>query len=212
MIKLYHAPLSRSLRILWLLEELGLPYELETMELLPPAPAPFAQRSPLGKFPTIEDGDVTMFESGAILEYVLERYGDGRLAPPADSPLRATFLQWVHFAESTLFSGMGAIAWHTRFREDAEKIPEAIEDYRTWTRAALATLDRALDGRDYLLGPDFSGADIMVGYSVLVAGPLGLLTDEFPNVNVYLARLAARPALRRALGADASGENQRGVP
>ena len=83
MITLYHAPLSRSVRIVWLLEELGLPYELRTVALESPAPKPFAQKTPSGKVPTIEDGGVALFESGAILQYVLEKYGDGRLAPAA---------------------------------------------------------------------------------------------------------------------------------
>ena len=146
-IKLYHAPLSRSVRILWLLEELGLPYELVTLELTPPAPRPFAQATPTGKFPTIEDGAVTMFESGAILEYLIERYGERSLAPALDSPQRATYLQWVHFAEGTAFSGLGNIFWHTRFKQDAERIPEAIHDSvpgrtrrsRSWSAPSTAT-------------------------------------------------------------------------
>jgi glutathione S-transferase len=82
-IKLYHSPRSRSVRIYWLLEELGVPYELVTIDFTPPA-RPFAQSTPTGKVPTLEDGEVTMFESGAILEYVLERYGQGRLANLGD--------------------------------------------------------------------------------------------------------------------------------
>ena len=199
MIKLYHAPLSRSVRIFWLLEELGLPYELVSAELVPPTPKPFSQPTPFGKVPAIEDDGVSMFESGAILEYLLERYGEGRLAPTLDSPLRSAFLQWVHFAEATAFTGLGNIAWHTRFRDDAEKIPEAIDDYRTWATAALETLDQALAGQDYLLGSDFSAADIMVGYSVLVARGLQILGDDQPRLVAYLARLTARPAFRKVL-------------
>ena len=199
MIKLYHAPLSRSVRTLWLLEELGLPYELETIELRPPTPAPFVQPTPLRKVPVIEDGEVTMFESGAILEYILERYGQGRLAPATGSPLRAAFLQWVHFAEGTAFTGLGNIAWHTRFREDANKIPDAIADYRTWASAALEALERELGENDYLLGAEFSGADIMVGYTLLIAKSFGLLDESTPKVDAYLARLTQRPALRKAL-------------
>ncbi len=203
MIKLYHAPLARSVRILWLLEELGLEYELVTLELAPPAPKPFNQATPSGKVPTIEDGDITMFESGAILEYILERYGKGRLAPAAGSSLRASFLQWVHFAEGTAFTGLGNIFWHTRFKEDADKIPDAIADYRGWVSAALEVLERTLNGQDYLLGTEFSAADIMIGFTLLAAGPAGFLTDEVPNLQAYVARLASRPALRKALGATA---------
>ncbi len=199
MIKLYHAPLSRSVRIFWLLEELGLPYELVSAELVPPTPKPFSQPTPFGKVPAIEDDGVSMFESGAILEYILERHGEGRLAPALGSPLRGAFLQWVHFAEATAFTGLGNIAWHTRYRDDAEKIPEAINDYRLWASAALEMLERELAGRDYLLGSEFSAADIMVGYSVLVAKGLGIFGEDRPRLEAYLARLTARPAFRKAL-------------
>lgn len=202
MIRLYHSPWSRSVRIVWLLEELGLPYELKSAPLAPPTPKPFAQHTPFGKVPAIEDGATTMFESGAILEYILEKYGDGRLAPPSDSPLRGPFLQWVHFAEATAFSGLGNIAWHTMFRQDAEKLPEAIADYRTWAAAGLDTLESALAGREYVLGAEFSGADIMLGYTVLIARSFGVLSAQtHPNVDGYLERLTARPSFRKALQA-----------
>jgi glutathione S-transferase len=198
MIKLYHAPLSRSVRVVWLLEELGLPYELRSAPLEPPAPKPFAQKTPTGKVPTIEDDGVTMFESGAILEYVLEKYGDGRLAPPPGSPLRGPFLQWVHFAE-TAFTGLGNIAWHTRVKQDADRVADAVADYARWAEASLDALERELADKPFLLGDEFSGADIGVGYTVLVAKALGLVGEAHPAVDAYLARLTERPALRRAL-------------
>jgi glutathione S-transferase len=201
MIRLWHSPRTRSARIYWLLEELGVPYELVTVEFTPPVPPakPFLQRTPFGKLPALEDGDVTMFESGAILEYVVERYGRGRLAPAPGTPERAAFLQWVHFAEATAFPPLGNIAWHTFMRQDADRIPEAIADYRGWATAALDVLERALAGRDHLLG-EFSAADVMMGYTVACARWFGLLGDAHPNVGAYLARLEARPAFQKALG------------
>jgi glutathione S-transferase len=199
MIKLYHSPRTRSVRIYWLLEELGLPYELETVDFTPPT-RPFAQRTPLGKVPVLEDGDLTMGESGAILEYVLERYGQGRLAPAPGTLLRGPFLQWVHFAEATAFTGIGNLAWHRLFRQDADTIPAAMADYQAWADAALDVVERALAGRDYLLGRELSGADIMMGYTVLVAKWFGMLTAAYPNLSRYVARLEARPALQKALG------------
>lgn len=199
MIKLYHSPLTRSVRILWLLEELGLPYELETREFADPAPTPFAQKTPSGKFPTLEDGEVVLFESGAILEYILERYGEGRLAPGIGSPLRARFLQWIHFSESTAFAGLGNIAWHTRFRQNADEMPQAMEDYRGWAAAAFDQLERELEGRPFILGDEFSGADVMLGYTVLVGRAFGILGEGYANLDRYLTRLTARPALQKAL-------------
>lgn len=201
MITLYHAPLSRSVRIVWLLEELDLPYELRAAPLESPAQGPFAQKTPTGKLPTIVDEGTTMFESGAILEYVLEKYGEGRLAPPLDSPLRGLFLQWIHFAESTAFAGLGNIAWHTRFKQDAESVSDALADYRGWAEAALDALERQLAGREFVLGAEFSGADVMLGYTLLVAKAFGVLSEAHPAVGAYLARLLARPALQKALRA-----------
>ncbi len=197
MIKLYHAPRTRSFRILWLLEELGIPYELEKMTFVPPQ-TPFAQASPFGKFPAIQDGEVTMFESGAILEYVLERYGKGRLAPPPGSPLRGPYLQWVHFAEATAFPPIGEIVRHTIFKPEAERIPAVVSDARERAAVTLKVLEEALDGKDYLLGGDLSGADVMMGFTVWVAKLLGVLDDRFPRLQAYLKRLEARPGFRKA--------------
>lgn len=199
MITLYHAARTRSLRIVWLLEELGVPYELATVGFEPPS-RPFSQRTPTGKFPTLVDGEVTMFESGAIAEYLVERYGKGRLAPAIGTSGRPAYLQWMHYAESA-FVPFGNIAWHMIFKHDAEEIPGAMADYRDWARAALAVLERALEGRSYLLGGEFSAADVMMGYTVVCVRWFGMLGDEYPNLNAYIDRLQERPAFKTALAA-----------
>jgi glutathione S-transferase len=200
MIKLYHAPLTRSVRIYWLLEELGMPYQLETVAFKADN-LPFGQSTPAGKLPAIQDGDLMMFESGAILEYILERYGNGRLAPTPGSPLRGQYLQWVHFAEATAFPPLGNIAWHVLFKKDAEAVPTAIADYRRSAEAALRVVETALAGREYLLESGFSGADIMMGFTLGCAKWLGALSDRFPNASRYLERLEARPAFQKAVQA-----------
>ena len=198
MIKLYHAPMTRSLRIVWLLEELGLPYALEKVTFVPPS-KPFTQATPAGKLPVIEDGELVMFESGAILEYILERYGNGRLAPKVGTPERGTFLQWVHFAEATIFPPLGEIAWATMFAPEEEKNPAAAEGARKRATATLEVLEKALAGKDYLLGREFSGADVMMGYSLMAAQYLGAFGDGFPVLRAYMARLAERPGWQKAL-------------
>ena len=205
MIKLYYAPRKRSVRVLWLLEELELPYELERVEFLPPAKSFFAQRTPLSKLPTIEDGKVVMCESGAILEYILERYGDGRLAPPIGAPERATFLQWLHFAESTAFPPLGIVVWLTQYRDDAAQHETIIEDARGRAAMGLEFLERELGDNSYLLGDDFSAADIMMGFTLVAAQLLGVLDERHPRLGNYVARLGARPAFQRALTVDAPG-------
>ncbi len=197
MIKLYHARFTRSIRIYWLLEELGVPYQLELVQIAVDK-APFGQRSPYGKVPAIEDGELALCESGAILEYVLERYGEGRLAPRPGAPRRGEFLQWVHFAEATAMPPLAELARHTVLKPEAERIPAVVEDARGRAAAAFAVVERALAGKDYLLG-EFSAADVMMGVTLLIARRLRALDERTPNLLAYLARLKARPALQKAL-------------
>jgi glutathione S-transferase len=198
MIKLYHASRTRSIRIVWLLEELGTPYELATVPFKPPRRS-FEQNTPAGKFPVIEDGALVMFESGAILEYLIERYGNGRLAPAIGSAERGPYLQWVHFAEATAFPPIGEVARHTFFLPETERVQTVAEDGRERAVKALDVLERALAGKQYLVGNQFSGADIMVGYSLLAARALGLIDPAHINVGAYWERLATRPGLQKAL-------------
>jgi len=197
MITLYYAPRTRAVRVRWLLEELGLPHELRRVTFRPPT-KPFTQDVPLGKIPVIEDGDVTICESGAIVEYILERYSDGPLAPTVGSPLRGEFLQWIHFAEATAFPPLGIIVWHTLFRQDADQVPSVITSARERADAALEFVEKALAGKTYLLGDDFSAADIMMAFTLAAARDLGVLDARYPLLSAYLARLEARPAFRRA--------------
>ncbi len=198
MIKLYFAPRTRSVRILWLLEELRLPYEVERVDFRPTARTFFSQSTPTGKLPTIEDGDVVMCESGAIVEYILERYGKGRLAPPVGSPQRARFLQWMHFAESTAFPPLGIVVWLTVYRTDAQEHAALVNDARGRVAAAFDFLESGIGEFDYLVGNEFTAADIMMGFTLVAARMLGVLDDGYPKLQAYLARLQARPAFQKA--------------
>ena len=198
MIKLYHAQLTRSIRVIWLLEELGIPYELATVAFKPPRHS-FEQDTPTGKFPVLEDDGLVMFESGAILEYLIEKYGKGRLAPPVGSRERGHYLQWLHFAEATAFPPIGDIARHTMFLPEGERIPQVAADGRVRAKNALDVLERALKGKEYLVGNELSGADIMMGYFLMAARMLGCVGAEHPSIAGYWERLAARPGFQKAL-------------
>jgi glutathione S-transferase len=139
-----------------------------------------------------------MCESGAIVEYILERYGNGRLAPPVGSPMRGEFLQWLHFAESTAFPPLGILVWLTLYRNDGEKSREIVEDARARAAMGLEFLERALGDKTYLLGDEFSAADIMMGFTLVAAQFLGVLDERFPRLGAYAARLQARPAFQKA--------------
>jgi glutathione S-transferase len=184
-----------------LLEELGLPYELVRVQFQPPAQNFFAQQTPMRKRPTIEDGAVVMAESGAIVEYILERYGNGRLAPAVGSPDRPAFLQWLHFAESTAFPPLGILVWLTLYRGDAAEHTTLIADARRRAAQGLVFLEQALGNRAYLLGDEFSAADIMMGFTLVAARMFGLLDANFPKLLGKLCTSYAiappREALRR---------------
>jgi glutathione S-transferase len=202
MIRLYFAPRTRSVRIAWLLEELALPYELERVQFQPTMRTFFAQATPLKKLPTIDDGGIVMSESGAIVEYILERYGRGRLAPAVDDPLRAQYLQWLHFAESTAFPPLGIVVWLTLYRTDADQHPDLVADARSRVKQTFDYVEAALGERSYLVGNAFTAADIMMGFTLAAARLLGLLDSEHPRLLAYLQRLEARPAYLRARAID----------
>ncbi|HWS74756.1 MAG TPA: glutathione S-transferase, partial [Quisquiliibacterium sp.] len=125
-MKIYHAPNSRSIRIVWLFEELGLPYELEKFSLgASEMRSPEYRRvHPMGRVPALQDGDVTLLESGAIVEYVLARYGNGRMAPPVSSPDFPAYLQWLHYAEGMLMPQVNVIVVETMFLPPEKRNPE----------------------------------------------------------------------------------------
>src|SRR5262245_16157709 len=166
MITLYHSPLLRSTRIYWLLEELGLPYRLKTLAQTSLKSAEYLKVHPLGKIPAIQDGDLTMFESGAILEYILEKYGNGRLAPAPGTAGRAEFLQWVQFAEATALQPIADFIDHTFFRPEAERIPAVVAYSRTRAAAVLAMLGCGLAGQRCLFGAEITASDSLMRITV----------------------------------------------
>jgi len=201
MIKLYHAARTRSVRVRWLLEELGVPYELETVEFTPVVlkGEEYRQIHPLGKVPSIQDGELTMYESGAIVQYLLEKYGQGRLAPAPGTVQRGLFLQWIHFAEATALPPLSDIIQHSFLRPEAERIAAVVPDAHNRATVVLEVIENALAGRQYLLGTEFTAADVMMGYTLLLMQWTGVLSDAAPNATAYLNRLQQRPALQKAL-------------
>jgi glutathione S-transferase len=201
MIRIYHAPNTRSLRVIWLCEELGLPYEIEKIDFSPAyrhSPA-YRALNPVGKVPAIADGDFTMFESGAIVEYLLERYGQGRLRPAPGTHDSARYLQWSWFAEATFARPLGDIAQHTVVRPEAERIAAVAEDGRVRALLCLNALEAAVPGGRHLVNDRFSAADIMMGYTLFLARRFGVMkSDGHPNANAYYARLEARPGFVKA--------------
>jgi glutathione S-transferase len=199
-LKIYHVPGTRSIRVVWLCEELEVPFERVPIDFSREYrdSAEWRRLNPVGKVPALTDGDLVLFESGAMVEYILDRHGEGRLRPTPGSAEHARYLQWSWFAEATFARPLGEMVNHRReFGEQSS--PRILDEMRERARTCLSALEEALEGREYLVGGEFTAADIMMGYSVLLAGLVGAMSEgEFPNVGAYFARLRARPAFARA--------------
>ena len=200
MIKVYHAQNTRSVRVVWLLEELGLDYEVKKLQFNPQElqSEKYLAIHPLGKVPSIEDDGLVLNESGAITEYILAKYGKGRLAPKAGTNEYGQYLQWVHFAEATFMPPLGTIAQHAFIRPEEKRIPALIPESQEAARKILAILDKHLKGRTFMMGEDFTAADTMIGYNLLLCKMFALLTDDYPNVVAYFERVSSRPAFKAA--------------
>jgi glutathione S-transferase len=213
MITVHHLEHSRSQRILWLLEELGTEYELvryERDKSTRLAPPELSKIHPLGKAPVITDGDVTVAESGAIIEYLVEQYDDGRLRPPAGTPERRAYTYWLHYAEGT-FMPLMILSLVLR-RIDSAPMPFFIKPIARGitgkVRAGyldanvdlnLRFMESSLEGQDWFCGPDFTAADIQMSFAAEAAAVRSDLGETCPRLADFLERIQARPAYVAAL-------------
>ena len=202
MLTIHHVPLTRSLRVLWLCEELGLAHAVRRIDFAAAyrASPEWRALNPVGKVPAMTDGDFSMFESGAMVQYLLDLHGSGRLQPQYGTEAHALYLQWSWFAEATYARPIGEIVNHRRAFGEAGEMPSVVEEMKGRARLCSEAVDRALEGRGYLLGDEFSAADIMMGYSVMLAQRF-TSTEGLANLNSYWERLAARPAYLKAAAA-----------
>ena len=214
MIVVHHLNNSRSQRILWLLEELGLEYEIKKYQRDPKtmlAPPELRAVHPLGKSPVITDGDAVVAESGAIVEYLLERYGEGKaLAPAAGTPERLHYRYFLHFAEGSAMpplllklvfdrveSGPGPFFVRPIARAIAAKVKDTF--VLPQIRQHLVFLEGELAKRAWFAGSDFSAADIQMSFPLEAAAARGGLDGQYPHLVAFLERIHARPAYQRAL-------------
>jgi glutathione S-transferase len=198
MITVHHLNDSRSQRILWLLEELGLPYEIKpyqrdaTTRLAPPE---LTAVHPLGKSPVITDNGRTIIESGAIVDYIIRRYGGGRLQPAPETPAYDDYVQWLHYAEGSAMLPLMINLYAMRLGAAAAPLTPRIESE---IANHLGYVDSALKGRQFLVGDSLTGADIQMSFVGEVAGAFGKRA-AYPNLDKWVARLHERPAYKKAL-------------
>jgi len=213
MITVHHLNNSRSQRVLWLLEELGLPYEIKKYQRNPQtmlAPPELQQVHPLGKSPVITDDGTTVAESGAIIEYLLERYGNGRLVPAAGTPERLSFRYWMHFAEGSAMPPLLLKLIFERIKVTpmpffakpiarglANKVLAAMVDPNL--KRQLDFMERELGKTEWFAGAEFSAADIQMSFPVEASAQRAGLDASRPKLMAFLKRIHARPAYRQAL-------------
>jgi len=198
MIELWHCKDSRSLRALWTLEELGLPYRLHLLTFPPRLSDPaFVGINPLGTVPFLRDGETALTESSAIAHYLARRAGSD-LAPAPEAPEYGDWLNWMYHADATLTFPQTLVLRYGRFEPKERRQPQVVEDYTQWFFARLKLVNQRLETQAYLCGGRFTTADIAVGYAVYLAEVIGLGPHLKPQTRDWLQRLTARPAFVRA--------------
>lgn len=213
MIVVHHLNNSRSQRILWLLEELGVEYDLKCYQRNAKtlfAPPELKAVHPLGKAPVLEDGELLLAESGAIIEYLADRYGGGRLARPHGSPERARYIYWLHYAEGSamppllmklIFDRVAGSPMPFFARPVARRIHQSVMNAFIGPQLSLHLdyLEAQLAGRDWFLDGEFSAADVQMSFPLETAVARGGLDQTRPRLMQWLRRVHARPAYRRAV-------------
>ena len=196
-MKLYHHPHTRSFRPLWLLEELQTPYELVDIKIFQGEGKKenYLQINPYGKVPSLDDNGTIIYEAGAICMYLTDKYAEKNLAPDLNTPERGLYYQWMFFAPATMEPPLMNIFLHTKLLPEAERIPQLVEPSTKQFNNIANNLNRALQGKSYLLGEQFTTADIMIS-STLQWFPEFL--DGQSNLQGYVSRISERLAYQRA--------------
>ena len=212
MIALHHCVSARSFRPLWMLEEIGVLYELKMMPFPPRVLArSFLDINPLGTVPALFDDDVSMTESAAICQFLAARYSKGNLDVGVDEADFGAYLNYLHFGEATLTFPQTLVLRYGRFETPERRQPQVADDYAKWFLARLRTLEPLL-ARQAFLCARFTAADISVGYALLLAQHLGLHERFTPSVMAYWQRLQARDGFRRAMAVEQQAAVAQHVP
>ena len=201
-MKLYFVPQTRSTRPRWLLEELGVPYELVRLD---PSKGDnkrpeYLAVHPLGHVPALEDGGLHMVESAAICQYLADKYPERLLAPALGSPERGAYYQWMMFTMTTVEPPLIAVAEHRRFLPEAERLPAVAERAERRFAEVADVVQRHLAGREYVVGSHFTAADVVLASALAWGGSMGLL-GGFDGLQEYVKRMTSRPAAVKARGA-----------
>ncbi len=206
-MKLYHCHDARSLRPLWALEEMGIPYEVELLKFPPRVfQKDYLGVNPLGTVPYFIDGDTRMTESSGICHYLVERYRRHEFGLLPDHPEYGSYLNWLYHSDATLTFPQTIMLRYSYMEAPERRLAQAVQDYKAFFLGRLKMLTAHLQTRSYLCDERFTIADICIGYALLLGSSRQInLADAFaPHVRDYLARLMERPAFQRARAIGAS--------
>lgn len=212
MITLYHCQGARSFRPLWMLEELGLNYDLK---MLPFPPRVFAKQyleiNPLGTIPYMIDGETRMTESAGICQYLVTRYGPTPLVVGVDEPAYGAYLNWMFFSDATLTFPQTLVLRYGTLEPAERRQPQVVEDYAKWFFGRLRAVEAAAGQGEWLCAGRFTAADVVIGYALRLAENLGLAKEFGPNVASYWSRVQTRDAFQRAVAAERLAKPEQGV-
>jgi len=212
MITLYHCHAARSFRPLWMLEELGLSYDLRMLPFPPRVLAKeYLALNPLGTVPLLIDGETRMTESSGICHYLGTRYGPTPLLVGADEPAFGAFLNWMYFSDATLTFPQTLVLRYRQLEPEERRNPQVAGDYAKWFFGRLRAVEAATATAETLCAGRFTAADIVIGYALRLADNIGLAGNFGPNVAAYWQRLQARDGFKRAVAAETLAGDQQKV-
>ena len=200
MLTLHYCSNSRAQRILWLLEEIKLKYNLNVIKFHPSElkSEEHRKRHPLGRVPVLEDGEITIYESGAIVEYIIARHSNGELKPKETDEYFPEYLQWFHYCEGMIMPPMNTIVVHTLILSEERRNQEVLRQAQNLLTKALKPVDQLLEKNKYLIDK-FSGVDFMLGHSLFMSNQLKCVSDDFKNIKRYLNLINERGAFQKAI-------------
>ena len=201
MLKLHFCSNSRAQRVLWILEELKLPYNLNKIKFHPSElkTDEHRKRHPLGRVPVLEDDNITLFESGAIIDYIIERYDNSGLKPKVESSLFPIYLQWYHYCEGMVMPPMNSVVVHTIILPEERRDPEVLRQSKNLLTKSITPINELLSKNKYLIGEKISGVDFMLGHSLFMANKLGCINESLINIKRYLELINGLESFQKAI-------------
>ena len=201
MLTLHFSSNTRSQRVLWLLEELKLPYNLNKINFHPSElkSEEHRKRHPLGRVPVLEDKEIIIYESGAIIEYIIAKYDNMDLKPNVENKLFPSYLQWFHYCEGMVMPPMNTIVVHSIILPPERRNPEVLRQAQNLLKKSILPVDELLSENKFLISDKVSGVDFMLGHALFMSDSLKCVSDDMKNIKRYLELIKNQEAFKKAL-------------